>query len=168
MRHWSKHILPAGAVALLAAVLAGCGDTSPRAPAIRESGTIAAGTNLALASAFPLCAGVSQGMAVTTTVTGAVIGSGGAVIPVGSVVIGRVVDDQDSVRVAFDSLAVGQTRYPLVARVLATTQSEVAAGAISDAGAPPYRGPMHVRCIPRGGRITIQLTADLPLGGGSP
>jgi hypothetical protein len=205
MRHWAKHIRPAGAVALLGATLlvaASC-DVSARPPAARagtlpdsgtppdtgrpavggavsdrsasetgdsgarELGVIAAGTNLALASAVELCVGNSRvGDAFTATVTGAVMGSRGAVIPVGSIVVGRVTGSRDSLTLAFDSIAIaGAARmvsYPLAARMIGLPQT-------ISLPPPPSRPTMNytkVRtyCIPEHGRITIQLTADVPVG----
>lgn len=162
MRHWVKHILAAG-------VLAGCtaapghdasgaaaapATAAPASPAestaaASPAGTIASGSNLALASTVRLCTGVSKpGDAFTATVTGSVIGSHGAVIPVGSVVIGHVADARDSLALAFDSLAVGTQSYAITARMV---------------GSPQLVRRMKVACIPERGRMTVQLTADLPL-----
>jgi hypothetical protein len=116
---------------------------------VSPAGTIASGSNLALASMVRLCTGVSKaGDAFTATVTGSVIGSHGAVIPVGSVVVGRVADSRDSLALAFDSLAVGNQSYAITARMV---------------GSPQVVRRMKVTCIPERGRMTIQLTADLPL-----
>jgi hypothetical protein len=178
MRHWAKHILPAGGVALLGAVLVlgACGgpsrdaaasaapvsaapvNTAPavdttRANGAVETATIASGSNLALASAVRLCSGISRpANAFTATVTGSVIGSHGAVIPVGSIVLGHLVDSRDSLVLAFDSLAVGGASYAISARMVGSPQ--MARREFRSKGV----------CIPQGGRMTIQLTTDLPLG----
>jgi hypothetical protein len=179
MRHWAKHILAAG----VAAALGGCtaapahdaqgaarpADTAqapaPPAPASQvqpasEVGTIADGSNLALGSGVRLCTGVSKaGDAFTATVTGSVIGSHGAVIPVGSVVVGHVVDARDSLVLAFDSLAIGTQSYPIAARMVGSPQTTTERPRLTGG----FMRRPKVICVPEHGRMTIQLTADLPL-----
>jgi hypothetical protein len=192
MRHWVKHILAAGVLvgctpapghdasggaAATTAAPATAATAAPASPAesaatVSPAGTIASGSNLALASMVRLCTGVSKaGDAFTATVTGSVIGSHGAVIPVGSVVIGHVADVRDSLLLSFDSLAVGTQSYAITARMVGSPQtvserSRGKLGGLTD-NMPPQPGMtvMRVRvlCIPERGRMTIQLTADLPL-----
>lgn len=170
MRHSAKHILAGvGLGAILAACMgpgrdsaaanASAASAAPAAapvaasasPAVAEAaepGVIASGSNLALASVVRLCTGISApGDAFTATVTGSVIGSHGAVIPVGSIVLGHVVNSQDSLALAFDRLATSGGSYPIAARLVGSAQTV----------------DKH-RCIPEHGRLTIQLTSDLPLG----
>jgi hypothetical protein len=200
MRHWAKHILPTGAVACLATTLlvaASCGvgtrdsglgtrrglpspDTAaPSAGTTAATGAeIAAGTNLALASAVELCAGISRpGDAFTATVTGSVMGSRGAVIPVGSIVVGHVVESRDTLALGFDSVAIAggprMVTYPLSARVIGRLQTVSIphpgplGGMIDDSqrAHPPNTtyASTRVTCIPERGRLTIQLVADVPL-----
>jgi hypothetical protein len=143
--------------------------SGPADSAAREVGEIAAGTNLALASAVQLCTGISRaGDAFTATVTGSVMGSRGAVIPVGSIVLGRVIASRDSLVLAFDSVAIaGAARiasYPLAARMIGPPQRIV----MEPPPPNPSPGMNYTRvrtyCIPEHGRITIQLTADVPVG----
>ncbi|HWZ59976.1 MAG TPA: hypothetical protein VNW46_13455 [Gemmatimonadaceae bacterium] len=180
MRHWPKHILSGGGVALLAVLLscevsprapdagAGAGRTTSAAPGASTGGVIAAGTNLGLASVVRLCPGVSRtGDAFTATVTGSVMGSHGAVIPVGSVVVGHIVDSRDSVALGFDSVAIaGVASYPLAARIIGRPQT--VPWRMPLPSEPPPVGFTVVRtrimCIPERGRITIQLVEDIPLG----
>jgi hypothetical protein len=182
MRHWAKHILPGGAVALLGAIgactgpsrdsadTASSGGAISAAPAtdtgrtspIAETGVVAAGSNLALVSQVRLCTGVSRpGDTFTTTVTGSVIGAHGAVIPVGSVVVGHVVDSQDSLALAFDSLAIGTVTYPIAVRLVGSAQTVAERAAATAPGFSAFRS--KGRCVPERGRITVQLTTDLPL-----
>jgi hypothetical protein len=132
-----------------------------------------------LASAVQLCTGISRpGDAFTATVTGSVIGSRGAVIPVGSIVVGHVVASQDTLALAFDSVAIAggprMVSYPLSARVIGRLQTvsimhpRPLGGMIDDSQrAPPPPGVTSIRtrvtCIPERGRLTIQLVADVPL-----
>jgi hypothetical protein len=150
----------AAAAAPTAAPVAAPTATPVAAP--EEPGVIASGSNLALASDVRLCTKVAQpGDAFTASVTASVIGSRGAVIPVGSIVAGHVVDSHDSLALAFDSLAMGGVNYPIAARVEGSPQLVALRGSVRGSGL----AALHAKgfCVPEHGRITIQLTSDLPL-----
>jgi hypothetical protein len=147
---------------------AGPASTSAATPAAapvlapEEPAVIASGSNLALASVVRLCTkSAGPGDPFTATVTGAVIGSHGAVIPEGSIVTGHVVDSRDSLTLAFDSLAMGGVDYPISARLVGGPQLVALRGSVRGSGLAALRA--RGLCVPEHGRMTIQLVADLPI-----
>jgi len=159
---------------------------APRASMTGPGGpAIARGTNLAIVMAAPACTDSSRvGDSVRAVVTGAVMGSGGAVIPAGASVVGAVRAVGRSLGLAFDTVVVGTTRIPIDVQIVgpppvrrrrsalsdvlgvtvATARDTGSSAAWSEIATTPASDAF---CVTRGARLTLQLTADAPVASGS-
>jgi hypothetical protein len=163
-------------------------DTTPERPraAMPVPGrpAIARGTNLAIVMVAPACSDSSRvGDSVSAVVTGAVMGSGGAVIPAGASVIGSVRAIGRSLGLAFDTVVVGMTRIPIDVRIVGQPSVRRRRSALSDVldvtvATARDTGSSHAWseisttpasdafCVTRGARLILQLTADAPVASG--
>jgi hypothetical protein len=161
-------------------------DSSAGPPAAaRESipggPAIARGTNIAVVMASPACTDSSRiGDTISAIVTGAVMGSGGAVIPAGTSVVGSVRAVGGSLGLAFDSARVGPARIRIDALIIGQPQirrrraalRDVLGAAVATARDTGTSTPWSeitttptsaAFCVGRGARLTLQLTADAPI-----
>jgi len=139
---------------------------------------IARGTNIAVVMASPACTDSSRiGDTISAIVTGAVMGSGGAVIPAGTSVVGSVRAVGGSLGLAFDSARVGPSRIRIDALIIGQPQirrrraalRDVLGAAVATARDTETSAPWSeitttptsaAFCVGRGARLTLQLTAD--------
>lgn len=132
-------------------------------PAPDTLGTILAGTNIEIRGSQLVCAGGAHvGDTVMATVGGAVLGLNGAVIPVGSPVVGHVTRSEASdsmtrlgqLEIEFDQLTIGGRYYPIDATVI---------GMVPLVRTRLGRKADIQYCFPPGSRLTVRLNRDTPI-----